>query len=716
MRLTLSVLSAVLVLTGCGRTPPPATETAVKLTYPATAKVEQTDTYHGTPVADPYRWLEGLETPEVKSWVAAQNALAEPYLAGIPARPALIARLTELWNYERYSVPREDGGRYFYTRNDGLQDQPVLHVLDQWGGTPRVLLDPNTLSKDGTVSLGAWTPSPDGKLLAWSVSDGGSDWRIWRVRDVTTGADLGDELRYAKFDIPVAWRRDGKGFYYTRHPVGAGPDYKGDDSQPLRVWYHKVGSNQADDKLVYDVGHPTRNPYGVQMTEDGRHLVVTIFDTRIENAVHVLSMDTLTPTPRKLFDAWDAQYYLVGNDGPVLFFKTTKDAPLSRVVAVDLRETEPVLREVVPQAAEALDDASFVGGHLIASYLRDARSLIKVHDRTGKLVREVALPGLGTASGFGGHGDRPETFYSYTDFTTPTAIHRYDVTKGESTLFQAARTGARLDGIITEQVFVTSKDGTKVPMFIVRRKDLVLDGSHPTLLYGYGGFNQSYTPAYSTSRAVWLERGGIYVLANIRGGGEYGHAWHEAGTRLKKQNVFDDFIAAAEHLIAAKYTRPDRLAVQGGSNGGLLVGAVVNQRPDLFGAALPAVGVMDMLRYHTAGQNPRLWAADYGLSEDEAEFRAQLAYSPIHNIKAGVCHPATLVTTGDHDDRVVPWHSYKYAAALQAAQGCDRPVLLRVETRAGHGAGKPTWMQIEEVADWLAFLVRHLGMPDGATG
>lgn len=697
-----------LSLAACQRQPEP--EVLVPLAYPATPRGDHVDDYHGTKVPDPYRWMEDMDSAPVRDWVQAQNALAEPYLAAIPARQPIIDRLTRLWNYERYGVPFSEGGRYFYTRNDGLQNQAVLFVKDGWDAEPRVLIDPNGFSADGTIALGATSASPDGKWLAYSTSDGGSDWRTWRIRDAVAGTDLDDELRYAKFDIPVAWAQDSKGFYYTRHPVGPGPEYRGDDSKPLSVWYHRLGTNQTDDRLIYDVGHPTRNPYGVAVSEDGRSLVVTVFDTRIENAVHVLDLGQLNPRPRKLLDGWDAQYYHIGDAGRTLYFQTTRDAPRGRIVAVDLDDKGDTvtLREVVPQAAEAIEGSAFVGGHLVVSYLKDARALVKVHARDGALVREVTLPGLGSVSGFGGRGSRSETFYSYTDFTTPTAIHRYDVASGESTLFQAACTDAQLAGIITEQVFVTSKDGTKVPMFIVRHRDAKLDGSHPTLLYGYGGFNQSMTPAYSSSRAVWLERGGIYAVANIRGGGEYGHAWHEAGTRLKKQNVFDDFIAAAEHLIAAGYTRPERLAVQGGSNGGLLVGAVVNQRPELFGAALPAVGVMDMLRYHTAGQNPRLWAADYGLSEDPAEFQAQLAYSPYHNIKPGTCHPATLVTTGDHDDRVVPWHSYKYAAALQAAQGCAEPVLIRVETRAGHGAGKPTWMQIEAVADQLAFLDRHI--------
>jgi prolyl oligopeptidase len=705
-----SIVLPLVLLAGCERGPGSggAPIAHAKLDYPATRTVDRTDDYHGTSVADPYRWLEDLDAPEVKAWVDAQNAVAEPYLAAIPRRKEIIDRLTALWNYERYTVPIEEGGKYFFRRNDGLQNQDVLYVMDAWGAEPRVLIDPNAFSKDGTVALSSVTPSPDGKLVAYSVSDGGSDWKTWRVRDAATGEDLEDELRYTKF-TDVSWSRDSKGFYYSRYPLGPGPEYAADDQKPVAIWHHRLGTSQIDDRKVYDLAHATRNPYGY-VTEDGKYLVVTIFDGYDRNAVHVLTLDTLTPTPRKLFDEWDALYQFIGNDGPVLYFHTTKEAPLARVVAVDLagKAAKPALREIVPQAAEALDSASYVGGRVVASYLKDAKSLIKVFDKAGKAEREVSLPGLGTAAGFGGHPDSGETFYSYTDFTTPTAVYRYDVASGESTLFRRSEVQAELGDIETRQVFYTSKDGTKVPMFIVHRKGLELDGDNPTLLYGYGGFAVSNTPRYSTSRAVWLEMGGVYALANLRGGGEYGESWHLAGTKLTKQNVFDDFIAAAEYLVAQKYTRPEKLAIQGGSNGGLLVGAVLNQRPELFGAALPAVGVMDMLRYHTASQNARQWSSDYGLSENPQEFKALRAYSPYHNLKAGTCYPPTLVTTADHDDRVVPWHSYKYAAALQAAQGCDAPALIRVETRAGHGAGKPTWMQIENVADQWAFLVRAL--------
>jgi prolyl oligopeptidase len=701
------------ILTACALLVAPALAVpAEKPAYPAAPTVDHVDDYHGTRVPDPYRWMEALDSAEVKTWVEAQNALAQPFLEAIPARKGLIERLTTLWNYERYGVPFEEGGRYFFRKNDGLQNQDVLYVMDRWGGEPRVLIDPNGFSKDGTVALGQVVPSPDGKLLAYSIQDGGSDWRTWKVRDVATGTDTADFIQHTKF-TGVSWSRDSRGFYYSRYPLAPGAA-KADDQKPVTVWYHRIGARQDGDRLVYDLGHPTRSPYA-SVTEDGRYLIVGIFDGYQTNALHYMPLDAAGPQPEgkavPLLDAWDALYTFLGNDGAVFFVQTTKEAPRSRVVAIDAGRPEAKdWKTIVPEAAFPLDQASYVGGRIVAQYLKDARSLVRVLDKTGGVVREVALPGIGTASGFGGHQDKPETFYSFTGFTTPATIYRYDVVSGHGELFRAAKVPADLAAFETKQVFYATKDGTRVPMFIVHKKGLALDGTNPTLLYGYGGFGASETPYYSTSRLVWLERGGVLAVANLRGGGEYGEAWHLAGTKLHKQNVFDDFIAAAEYLVREKYTSPKRLAIQGGSNGGLLVGAVLNQRPDLFGAALPAVGVMDMLRYHTASANARQWSSDYGLSEDPEEFAALRAYSPYHNIQDGVCYPPTLATTADHDDRVVPWHSFKYAARLQKAQGCPSPVLIRIETRAGHGAGKPTWMQIENVADQWAFLVRALGM------
>ncbi len=680
--------------------------------YPESRQVDVTDDYHGTTVADPWRWLEDMESPEVKAWVSAQNALAEPYLEAIPERQAIIERLTALWNYERYSVPFKEGGRYFYRRNDGLQNHAVLYVTDAPDAQARVLLDPNSFSEDGTIALSSAVPSPDGKFLAYSVSDGGSDWNQWRVRNVDSGEDLPDLLLHTKFS-GASWARDAGGFYYSRYPLDA--NGKANDSKAVSVYFHALGTPQADDVLVYSLPeHERWNPYATA-TEDGRFLVITVWDGYFQNAVHYMTLDEGSGPAIELLAEWDALYEFLGNQGNAFYFKTTNNAPNGRVVAVDIERPEPAnWREVIPEQQDALESASIVGGKLVAQYLHDAHSRVRIFDLAGEPVRDVELPGTGSVSGFGGNMDDSETFYSFTNFTNPGEIHRYDVASGESELFRRSETQANVDSYETKQVFYASADGTRVPMFIVHRKGIELDGSNPTLLYGYGGFNVPLTPYFSVARAVWLEMGGVLAIANLRGGGEYGEAWHEAGTKLDKQNVFDDFIAAAEELIRLGYTQPAKLAIQGGSNGGLLVGAVLNQRPELFGAALPAVGVMDMLRYHTASANARAWSSDYGLSENPEEFRALLAYSPVHNVQQETCYPPTLITTGDHDDRVVPWHSYKYAAAMQAAQAsmpdCNDPVLIRVETRAGHGAGKPTWMVIENIADEWAFLVKALGM------
>jgi prolyl oligopeptidase len=695
---------AIITLSACE----PAVDSG--LTYPATARGDVVDTYFGDEVADPYRWLEDLDSADTAAWVAAENAITFPYLEAIPQREAIEARLTELWNYERYGMPEKEGGRYFYSRNDGLQNQSVLYVADALDREPRVLIDPNTFSDDATVALSSSVPSPDGKWIAYSTSDGGTDWKTWRIRNVDTGEDLDDVVARCKF-TGASWSADSEGFFYSRYP--AREDGTGDGSATTSVFYHRRGTAQDDDTHVYTIpGETTKNPYA-SVTEDGRYLIISNRLGYDANDVYYLPLGTGATEPLPIFDRWDARYNFVGNDGDTLFFWTNNDAPLGRSVAVDLGHDAPgSLREVVPEAEETLSSVDYVGGKLICQYLRDAHSLVRLYDADGVILGEVALPGMGSASGFSGRSDDPETFYSYTDFTTPTAIFSYDVDTGESTLFKKPDPPVDLSGYEAKQVFYESKDGTRVPMFIVHKTGMALDGANPTLLYGYGGFNSSRTPSYRTSRMVWLEMGGVLAIANIRGGGEYGREWHVAGTKLEKQNVFDDFIAAAEWLIANGYTSTPKLAVQGGSNGGLLVGAVITQRPELFGAALPAVGVLDMLRYHTPSANARQWASDFGLSENEDEYRALLAYSPYHNTVEGTCYPPTLITTADHDDRVVPWHSFKFAAALQNAQACDNPILIRVETRAGHGAGKPTWMQIEEVADQWAFLAKNLDMGD----
>jgi len=673
---------------------PPPTE------YPVAARGTHTDDYFGTTVPDPYRWMEDVESSEVAAWVEAENALSQPFLESLPGHEEITNRLTELWNYERFGVPFKEGGLYFFSRNDGLQNQDVIYVAEDLDAEPRVLLDPNGFSEDATVALAGMSVSPDGRYAAYATSDGGTDWNTWHVRDVATGEDLSDAVRFTKF-TDASWLPNGSGFFYSRYPLG--PDGEGDGQGQVRIYFHQVGTDQESDELVYAVEDSgTRNPYGT-VTEDGRYLIIDLFEGYDANAVYYRDLGAPSGRVVRILDEWDALYTFLGNDGPVFYFHTNKNAPRNRVVALDIRNPDTP-EEIIPQAEETLESASYVGGYFVGQYLKDAASQVRVFDSSGQPVREVDLPGIGSVSGFGGHVDDPETFFSFQSYTVPPTIYRYDLSAGESSVFRTAEVDLDPSAYETHQFFYASKDGTRVPMFVTHRVGLEKDGDNPTLLYGYGGFNVAETPYFSVSRLVWLEMGGVFVSANLRGGSEYGEAWHLAGTKLQKQNVFDDFIAAAEYLIDEGYTSTEKLGIQGGSNGGLLVGAVMTQRPELFGATLPAVGVLDMLRYHTASANARQWSSDYGLSENEDEFRALFAYSPYHNVKEGTCYPPTLITTADRDDRVVPWHSFKFGAALQHAQGCDNPILVRVETRAGHGAGKPTWMRIEEIADAWVFL------------
>lgn len=707
------------LISGCGGDAPRSSATsadAAPLSYPESPREAQIDTYHGVEVADPYRWLENMDEPRVRQWIEAQNALAQPWLEGIPARERIKERLTQLWNYERYDIPVQSGGKYFYLRNDGLQNQSVLYVADSLDAQPRVLLDPNQFSDDATIALGEFEPSPDGKLLAYSLSDGGTDWRTWHFRDVATGKDLPDVLRFMKF-VRVAWTADSKSVYYTRYPQQA--DGSGDGSSQRELYWHRLGANPDDDQLIYKVtDHPTRNPYA-QVSADGRYLVIWMYDGSDSTGLYYrrLGADGAPAGELvRLIDTFDGLYEFVDVVDDVFYVRATVDAPNAHLLAIPARrDGMKAKRAVIPEGRVALNGASIVDGRIIAQYLQDAHSLIRVFDLQGKEQYDLELPGLGQATGFLGSPRDKHTFYAYTDFLTPATISRLDVASGKTQVFRAPGFSADTSAFVTEQVFYESKDGTQVPMFITRKKDLPLDGSAPTMLYGYGGFNIALQPAFSVPVLVWLEMGGVYAVANLRGGSEYGEAWHSAGTRLQKQNVFDDFIAAGEWLIDKGYTSSEKLAVSGRSNGGLLVGAVITQRPELFGAALPGVGVLDMLRYHTPSANARQWSSDYGLSEDEDEFRAQYAYSPVHNTRAE-CYPPTLITTADRDDRVVPWHSYKFAAAMQHDQQCANPVLLRVETRAGHGAGKPVWMQVEDFADQWAFLVKTLGMPQDTLG
>ncbi len=682
-----------------------ATTAIAQPTYPDSPRQSVTDNYHGITIPDPYRWLEDESTPETQAWIAAQNELTFAHLDAIPARDRLIDRLTELYNFERFGTPFEEGGRYFYTRNDGLQNQSVLYVADALDETPRVLIDPNTFTEDGTQALAGYAVSPDGRSIAYGISDGGSDWKIWQVMDINSGQILEDRIQYTKFSS-VSWDRDSSGFYYSRYPLG--DDGSADDQQALIVYHHTLGTSQDDDTLVYQAEDPSHNAYA-GVTEDGRFLMIYHYKGYFANAVYARRLTDTADETTPIFDAWDAKYDFLGNIDDTLYFATTLKAPNQRIIAVDAQNPGDI-REIIPQQPEPIQGISLVGRHLVAQYLADARSLVKVFDLDGTLVREVQLPGIGSVRGFGGHIDSAETFYAFSGFTQPGAIYRYDVDTGESTLFRQPTVGIELDLFDTKQVFYESKDGTMIPMFLVYKKGLELNGDNPTLLYGYGGFNVSLTPRFSVSRLVWVEMGGVYAIANLRGGGEYGEDWHRAGTKANKQNVFDDFISAAQWLIDEGYTSTPRLAIEGGSNGGLLVGACMTQRPDLFGACVPRVGVMDMLRYHLQSANARQWGDDFGIAENEEDFRYLWDYSPYHNIHDGACYPPTLVTTAEGDDRVSPWHSYKFAAMLQHAQGCDNPVLIRIETRAGHGGGKPLSKAIKETADVYAFLIEHLGM------
>ncbi len=692
----------LLVLLACKGSGPP-----LPLEYPEAQRADHTDDYFGTVVADPYRWMEDLEAPELAEWVDAENRISIPFLEEMPGHAGIRDRLTELWNYERFGIPFKEGDLYFFTRNDGLQDQDVLFVAESLDGEARVLIDPNGFSEDATIALAGMSVSPDGRYIAYATSDGGTDWNTWHVRDVETADDLPDAVAFTKF-TGASWLPNGSGFFYSKYPVG--PDGEGDGQAQVQVYFHRVGTDQAQDELVYDVeDSESRNPYA-SVTEDGRYLIINVQEGYNENGVYFLDLGAPNGEVVRLLDEWDALYSFIGNDGPLFYFHTNNDAPRNRVVAIDIRDSDPsAWREVIPEADETLGSASYVGGVFVARYLIDAKTLIRLVSTEGEVIRDVSLPGIGTAGGFGGHADDSETFYSFQSYTVPPTIYRYDLAAGESSVYRETQIDIDPGDYETTQVFFRSADGTRVPMFLTYKVGMEKNGENPTLLYGYGGFNISQTPSFRVDRLVWLEMGGIFAHANLRGGGEYGVEWHQAGTKTRKQNVFDDFIAAAEYLIEEGYTSTPRLAVQGGSNGGLLVGAVMTQRPELFGAALPAVGVLDMLRYHTASLNARQWSSDYGLSENEEEFRALYAYSPYHNVGEGTCYPPTLVTTAHRDDRVVPWNSFKFAAALQHGQGCDNPILMRVETRAGHGAGKPTWMRIEEIADAWAFLKWSLG-------
>ncbi len=684
-----------------------------RLPYPETKKVDQKDTYAGNVVVeDPYRWLETdvRESDAVRAWVDAENKVTFAYLDSLPSRAAIKKHLADLWNYEKYTVPVKRGGHYYFRKNDGLQNQSVLYVQKSLSDTPRVLLDPNTWSKDGTIALTNFVASDDGRYLAYGMAEAGSDWVTWHILEVDSGKILPDELHWIKFNAP-AWTSDSRGFFYSRFPQPAAGAAMQSLNKNEKVYYHRAGTAQTADVEVYERPDQPEWTFSNNVTEDGHYLVITVARSSASK-YQVLVKDLSEPygMPTTLIGGFDNEYVLAGSDGPLLYFKTDVEAPRRRLVAIDVNKPDRAgWREVIPQSSDLLSDVNDVGGNFVAEYLKDAHSEVRVLSHDGKPVRSVDFATMGTASGFEGRQNDPETFYSFESFTVPPTIYRYDVATGQNTAVFQSKVNFDPKRFDVKQVFYNSKDGTRVPMFVASRKGIRLNGNNPALLYGYGGFNIATVPRFSVAHLVWMEMGGVYASANLRGGSEYGEEWHLAGTKEHKQNVFDDYIAAAEWLIRNRYTRPQKLAITGASNGGLLVGAAMTQRPDLFGAALPAVGVMDMLRFQrfTAG---RFWTDDYGSSDNPEEFRALYAYSPYHNLKKGTSYPATLVRTADHDDRVVPGHSFKFAARLQEDQTGPAPVLIRIETRAGHGAGKPVSKQIEETADEYAFLVANLGM------
>jgi prolyl oligopeptidase len=680
--------------------------------YPSARRADTSDVLHGATVADPYRWMEDLDSPETVAWVDAQAKFTEDFLSKLPRRTALLDRLKQLQDYDKHGVPHKVAGRLFYARKSGLQGQAVSYWReDKPGAKEQVLLDPNTLSKDGTIALTGYDITEDGKLMAYGLSEAGSDWEHWKVRDVATGKDLADDIQWVKFS-GASWSVKGDGFYYSRYAAPEKGQELKEQNLNQKLYFHRLGEPQEKDTLVYE--RPDQPKWGLHggETEDGKYLIISItLGTKDENALFYRDLSAGPAAPVvELLPKFDADYSFAGNDGSLFYFLTTHGAPNKRVIALDLANPAPdQWRTIIPESPRVITGAHLVGGQWIIERMTDAHDEVTVYDAAGKEQSKVPLPNFGSAGGFGGKQQDQETFYTVTGFDTPGTIYRYDTRTGQSTVHQRTELDFDAAGVEVSQVFFNSKDGTRVPLFLFHKKGLVKDGNNPVLLYGYGGFNISLTPAFSPSRLAWLEMGGIYAQVNLRGGGEYGQAWHEAGMKNRKQNVFDDCIGAAEFLVREKWTQPSRLALMGGSNGGLLVGAVINQRPDLFACAIPQVGVMDMLRFHkfTIGW---AWQEEYGSPDEASDFPVLRAYSPLHTLKPGVSYPATMVMTGDHDDRVFPAHSFKYTAELQRLQAGPAPILLRVDRRAGHGAGKPTLKALEETADAYAFMAKALGM------
>lgn len=691
------------LITGCF-----SVQLSAQLVYPVTKKADVTDNYHGINLADPYRWLEDDNSEETKSWVTAQNKVTFDYLSKIPFRDKVKARLSEMWNYPRIGSPSKEGDWYYFSKNDGLQNQSILYRQKGLNGDPEVFLDPNKLSADGTAALGGTVFSQSSKYLAYLVAQSGSDWQEIYVMDVATKKLLTDKIKWVKFS-GAGWKGD-EGFYYSRYPE---PDEKSKLSKQNQfhaVYYHKLRTAQSEDVLVFeDKAHPLRN-VSAGLTEDNRFLILSTSEGTSGNEVWVKDLKNKQKEFSLLVPGFKTEPSVIENAGDKLLLLTNDGAPNYKVILIDPKNpTATVQQVIIPEQKEVLQSVNTGGGYLFCSYLKDASTKVYQYTMAGKLVREIKLPGIGTAGGFGGKKEDTEFFYTFSSYNSPATIYRYNIATGTSTLFRKTETKFKNEEYETKQVFFSSKDGTKVPMFLTYKKGMKLDGTNPVLLYGYGGFNIPSTPGFSISNAFWMEQGGIYAVVNLRGGNEYGEAWHKAGMLENKQNVFDDFISAAEYLIANNYTNKGKIAIRGGSNGGLLVGACMTQRPDLFKVALPAVGVMDMLRYHlfTIGW---AWAVEYGRSDNAEQFKYLIKYSPLHNFKDGTAYPATLVTTADHDDRVVPAHSFKFAARMQEAHRGDNPVLIRIETKAGHGAGKPTSKQIEEAADIWSFVMYNMGM------
>lgn len=681
---------------------------AQRVRYPATPRGRVVDTYFGTRVADPYRWLEDVSSPQTRGWISAQNAFTTAYLQQFPLRDTLRARLTQLYDYPRTTLPTVlPNGRSFYRRNSGLQQQSLLYTRASATAPAVTLLDPNALSADGSIALQEWAPSPDGRYLAYALAQGGADWRTVHVRDVRTGVDLPDSLQWVRFS-GLSWTRDGAGFYYTRYPMAAPGTELTAPLANAAVYYHRIGTPQLQDPVVFWRPELARYFVGCRVTDDGRYLFCTasagadnrnrLYVAALGDPMHPAVTTPVTP----IVDEDVAQYSVIDNIGSVAYIVTDDQAPHRRVVALDLRTPDRAhMRTVVPESRYAIESSLMAGGRIVLQYLEDVKSIVRIFAADGLPLGAIPLPGVGTVSGMSGRNDSPSMYYAFTTPLLPSTVYAYDVATRESHALEPTHLTFDPGAFETREVFATSRDGTRIPLFVTMRTGTVQDGTHPTMLYAYGGFDISLTPGFAPLIAAWVERGGIYVTANLRGGAEYGEAWHRAGMREKKQNVFDDFIAAAEYLVHERYTAPSRLAIRGGSNGGLLVGAVSDQRPELFGVALPAVGVMDMLRYDrfTGGAG---WATEYGSSSDSTMFPVLYRYSPLQNIHDGTCYPATFATTADHDDRVVPGHTLKYVATLQHAQGCPRPVLLRVETQGSHGY-LPTDKLIAELADELTF-------------